>query len=94
MRLARASLSLADLATIREGNMPRCYFDLRGKSFELDQHGLECGSIANAIDKANVLASGLGKTRPELLDVEHYISVIEESGREIHQAPVSKAVVA
>jgi hypothetical protein len=56
--------------------MPRCHFDVEGKSVKRDQHGLECVRIAY------VLGCMIGRSRPELLE-GCYISVIEDSGREV-----------
>jgi hypothetical protein len=74
--------------------MPRCYFDIKGAVSERDQYGLDCGSVAHAIDKADVLARTVGQRRPELLRDQYYISVIDSSGREVYRAPIMKPVPA
>jgi hypothetical protein len=64
------------------------YFDFKNGIPVRDRFGRECANDEESILHGNTMARRIGTARPETIGRGCYISVLNESSQEIHQAPV------
>lgn len=67
------------------------YFDLKDDIPVRDREGHECSSDEDAGFQGALIAQRIGTELPEYVRKGHYISVVNDEGREIHRAVVSSA---
>jgi hypothetical protein len=72
--------------------MKRFFFDLAGELPAHDVVGHQCRSREEAKDHAQFIAHRIGTERPTFAKPGNYISVRDESGTEVFEAPIKSAV--
>jgi hypothetical protein len=72
--------------------MKQFFFDLAGELSAQDVLGHRCRSVKEAKDHAEFIAHRIGSERPTFAKPGNYISVRDESGNEIFEAPIKSAV--
>jgi hypothetical protein len=72
-------------------SMKRFFFDLAGSLRAHDVLGHQCRSRKEAKDHAQFIALRIGAERPDFAKPGNYISVRDESGIEIFEAPIRSA---
>ncbi|WP_409363044.1 DUF6894 family protein [Bradyrhizobium lablabi] len=69
--------------------MKRFFFDLAGELPAHDVLGHQCRSRKEAKDHAQFVAHRIGTERPNFAKPGNYISVRDDSGNEIFEAPIT-----
>jgi hypothetical protein len=72
--------------------MKRFFFDLAGEFPAHDVLGHQCRSRKEARDHAQFIAHRIGTERPNFAKPGNYISVRDDSGAEIFEAPIKSTV--
>jgi hypothetical protein len=72
--------------------MKQFFFDLAGELSAHDVLGHRCRSRKEAKDHAKFIAHRIGTERPTFAKPGNYISVRDESGNEIFEAPIKSTV--
>lgn len=72
--------------------MEKFFFDLAGELPARDVLGRQCKSGEEAKDHAQFIAHRMGTERPTFAKPGNYISVRDESGREIFEAPIKPTI--
>lgn len=71
--------------------MKRFFFDLAGELPANDVQGHQCRSRKEAKDHAQFIAHRIGTEQPTFAKPGNYISVRDESGTEVFEAPIKSA---
>ena len=69
--------------------MRKFYFDLTGDFAASDFVGHECATEEEAKEHGSFIAHRIGTEKPEMVRPGNYISVRDEGGFEIYQAPIT-----
>jgi hypothetical protein len=72
--------------------MDKFYFDLIGDFEASDVVGHECATEEEAMEHGRFIAHRIGTEKPEMVRPGNYISVRDEGGFEIYQAPITSAL--
>jgi hypothetical protein len=73
--------------------MPKYYFHLAGQLPARDLLGHDCANDQEAADHGSFIAHRIGTEKPGMIREGNFISVTDEVGREIIQAPLASATV-
>jgi hypothetical protein len=68
--------------------MPRFYFHLDSAGASKDEAGQECGSVQEAIELAEDIASELRERNPIERLFQRYILICDEAGNEVKRIPI------
>ena len=79
------------VAVLRWHPMKRYFFNLAGELPAHDVLGHQCRSLKEAKEHAQFIARRIGTDRPTFAKPGNYISVRDESGTEIFDAPIKTA---
>jgi hypothetical protein len=71
--------------------MKNFFFDLAGELSARDVLGHQCRSSGEAKDHAQYIAHRIGTERPSFARPGNYISVRDENGTEIFEAPIESS---
>jgi hypothetical protein len=73
--------------------MPRYFFHLAGIIPAHDVVGHECKNDAEACDHGSFIAHRIGTEKPEMVQEENSISVVNEANEQIANIPLASTVV-
>jgi hypothetical protein len=73
--------------------MPKYFFHLAGQLPAHDLLGHDCANDREAKDHGSFIAHRIGTEKPGMIREGNFISVIDELGKEIFQAPLASVMV-
>jgi len=69
--------------------MPKYFFHLAGDLPAHDLIGHDCANEVEAVEHASFIAHRIGTEKPGMVRESNFISVVDETGQEIHKAPLA-----
>ena len=73
--------------------MPKYFFHLAGDLPAHDLIGHDCANDNEAKDHASFIAHRIGTEKPVMVREGNFISVVDQEGMEIYQAPLASTAV-